>query len=291
MNQDQIISFGINGIVIVTMVIVGLDVTLLEFQKLLKKPKPVLTGLLTLTLFVPISIVYVQLTNLPPYLDAGILLLAICPTGSIANLYTSVARGNLALAITLAITTGLLAFVTMPLWIKFYGLLLEDIFDFQVPAGMLLVRLFFVLALPIALGMWIRTQFPEFERKFHRLLKRIALICVGTLGGYIIFSDRQGFAEGFGPTMISALILTLAGMTVGYLVSLIFRLDQRDSITLLLISPVKNFGVAIAIAVSILDQTEFALFATTMFMAQLPILLGAGLILRRLATSRLPSQE
>lgn len=78
------------------MVIVGLDVTLLEFQKLLKKPKPVLTGLLTLTLFVPISIVYVQLTNLPPYLDAGILLLAICPTGSIANLYTSVARGNLA---------------------------------------------------------------------------------------------------------------------------------------------------------------------------------------------------
>lgn len=291
MDQNQIISFGINGIIIVTMVLVGLDVTLLEFEKLLRKPKPVLTGLLTLTLFVPISIVYVQLTNLPAYLDAGILLLAICPTGSIANLYTSVARANLALAITLAITTGLLAFVTMPLWIKFYGLLLEDIFDFQVPASMLLVRLFFVLALPIALGMWIRTQFPEFERKFHRLLKRIALICVATLGSYIIFSDRQGFAEGLGPTMISALILTLAGMTVGYVVSRIFRLTQRDSITLLLISPVKNFGVAIAIAVSILHQTEFALFATTMFMAQLPILLGAGLILRRLTISTSPSQH
>ena len=171
----------------------------------------------------------------------------------------------------------------MPLWIQFYGLLLEDSFDFQIPASMLLVRLFFVLALPIALGMWIRSRFPEFERRFHRLLKRIALICVALLGGYIIFSDRRGFADGFGSTMISALILTLAGMAVGYVVSRIFGLDRRDSITLLLISPVKNFGVAIAIAVSILHQTEFALFATTMFMAQLPILLGAGLILRRLA--------
>ena len=283
MDQNQIISFGINGIIIITMVIVGLDVTLREFKDLLKQPKPVLTGLLTLTLFVPISIGFVQLTDLPAHLDAGILLLAICPTGSIANLYTSVARANLALAITLAIATGLLAFVTMPLWIQFYGLLLEDSFDFQIPASMLLVRLFFVLALPIALGMWIRSRFPEFERRFHRLLKRIALICVALLGGYIIFSDRRGFADGFGSTMISALILTLAGMVVGYVVSRIFGLDRRDSITLLLISPVKNFGVAIAIAVSILHQTEFALFATTMFMAQLPILLGAGLILRRLA--------
>ncbi len=283
MDQNQIISFGINGIIIITMVIVGLDVTLREFKDLLKQPKPVLTGLLTLTLFVPISIGFVQLTDLPAHLDAGILLLAICPTGSIANLYTSVARANLALAITLAIATGLLAFVTMPLWIQFYGLLLEDSFDFQIPASMLLVRLFFVLALPIALGMWIRSRFPDFERRFHRLLKRIALICVAVLGGYIIFSDRRGFADGFGSTMISALILTLAGMAVGYVVSRIFGLDRRDSITLLLISPVKNFGVAIAIAVSILHQTEFALFATTMFMAQLPILLGAGLILRRLA--------
>jgi len=82
---------------------------------------------------------------------------------------------------------------------------------------------------------------------------------------------------------INSLILTLAGMAVGYLVARIFRLNQRDSITLLLISPVKNFGVAIAIAVSILHQTEFALFATTMFMAQVPILIGAGLILRRFA--------
>jgi bile acid:Na+ symporter, BASS family len=280
-DQNQIISFGINGIIIITMVIVGLDVTLREFKDLLKEPKPILTGLLTLTLFVPISIAFVQLTNLPTYLDAGILLLAICPTGSIANLYTSVARANLALAITLAIITGLLAFITMPLWIKFYGQVLEDSFEFQVPASMLLVRLFFVLALPIAIGMWIRSQFPAFERRFHRLLKRVAMIGVILIGAYIIFSDHKGFTEGFGPTIISALILTLASMAVGYLVARIFRLNRRDSITLLLISPVKNFGVAIAIAVSILHQTEFALFATTMFMAQVPILIGAGLILRR----------
>ncbi|MDF1824162.1 MAG: bile acid:sodium symporter [Verrucomicrobiales bacterium] len=279
--QSQIISLGINAIVLVTMVIVGLDVTLSEFRDLLKQPKPILTGLISLTLFVPISITFVHLTDLPAHLEAGILLLAICPTGSIANVYASVGQANLALSITLAIATGLLAFITMPLWIAFYGTLPGDVFEFQVPASMLFTRLFFVLALPIALGMWVRSTFPAFERRFHQLLKRIALVGVVTLGGYIIFSDGKGFSDGFVPTVLSATVLTVLGMAGGFLIALLFRLERRDSITLLLISPVKNFGVAIAIAVSILHQTEFALFATTMFMAQLPLLLGAALLLRR----------
>ncbi len=75
-------------------------------------------------------------------------------------------------------------------------------------------------------------------------------------------------------------------MFVSFVVAGLFRLNLRDRITLLLISPVKNFGVAIAIAVGILHQAEFAVFATTMFMAQLPIFLGAGLLLRRFALEK-----
>ena len=188
MDQNAIITLGINAIIILSMVIVGLDVTAGEFRVLLKRPKPVLVGFLALTLFVPISIGFTQLTDLPPSLDAGILLLAICPTGSIANLYTSVARANLALSITLAIITGLLAFLSMPLWIFFYSTLFENVVEFQVPFSLLLSRLFMLIALPIAIGMWVRSRFPGFERKFHSILKRVALLGVVTLGTYIILS-------------------------------------------------------------------------------------------------------
>ena len=286
MDQNAIITLGINAIIILSMVIVGLDVTAGEFRVLLKRPKPVLVGFLALTLFVPISIGFTQLTDLPPSLDAGILLLAICPTGSIANLYTSVARANLALSITLAIITGLLAFLSMPLWIFFYSTLFENVVEFQVPFSLLLSRLFMLIALPIAIGMWVRSRFPGFERKFHSILKRVALLGVVTLGTYIIFHDRKGFTSGFGLTALSAIILSVLSMFVSFVVAGLFRLNLRDRITLLLISPVKNFGVAIAIAVGILHQAEFAVFATTMFMAQLPIFLGAGLLLRRFALEK-----
>jgi BASS family bile acid:Na+ symporter len=234
---------------------------------------------------VPVSIGLVRLTTLPAHLEAGILLVAICPTGNFSNLYTYIARANTALSITLSVTTALLAFVTMPMWIWAYGFLLEETFEFQVPASVLFIRLFFLLALPVSLGMWVRTRFPALERKCHGFLKKFTLVGVLLLGGYIIFSDGEGFAQDFGPTALAAVTLTFISMAVGYLISRLARLSPRDALTLTLVSPVKNLGIAIAVAVSIFHQTEFAVFATAMFMTQVPILITASLFMRRFAPS------
>ena len=289
MDKEQVISIAIGAIVFTTMIVIGLDVTLRDFGRLLKKPKPVLVGFLGLFLLVPVSIVLVRVIDLPPHLVAGILLVAICPTGNFSNVYSYIARANTALSITLSVTTALLAFVTMPLWIWAYGFILEETFAFQVPASILFVRLFFLLALPVTLGMWIRTRFPAVERKCHRFLKKITLAGVLTLGGYIIFSDGDGFAKDYGPTALVAIILSVIAMIIGYTLARIARLENRDALTLTLVFPVKNLGIAIAVAVSIFHQTEFAVFATAMFMTQVPILIASSLFMRRFTATPLTS--
>ncbi len=283
MGQEQIISIAIGAIVFTTMIVIGLDVTLQEFKHLFKKPRPILIGFLAPALVVPIAVWLIQVTSLPAHIEAGILLVVICPTGNFSNVYASISRCNTPLSITLSVATPLLAFVTMPLWMWAYGYLLEDTLEFHVPTSVLFFRLFILLALPVAAGMWMRSRFPDFERKCHRLLKRFAFIGIILLGGYIIFSDSKGFSEDFGPTAIAAVALTLITMAVSYLTSRIARLDHRDSLTLVLVNPVRNLAIAIAIAVSILHQTQFAVFATAMFMTQLPVLMVASLLIRRFA--------
>ncbi|MEM8954115.1 MAG: bile acid:sodium symporter [Verrucomicrobiota bacterium] len=285
MGQDEVINIAISAIVFTTMIVIGLDLTLDDFRKLFSKPKALLVGLLGLFLLVPASIAFVRLTNLPPHLDAGILLVAICPTGNFSNVYTYVGKANTALSITLSVTTALMAFVTMPLWIWAYSFLLDEKFTFEVPASALFVRLFFLLAIPVGLGIFIRTRFPAFERKCRRVMKHFTLVAILLLGGYIIVSDGDGFAEDFGPTALAAIILTFISMTVGYTLARVSRLDKRDARTLTVVFPVKNLGIAIAVAVSIFHQTEFAVFATAMFMTQVPILLAISLLFRRFPTS------
>ena len=287
--NEQIISVGIGAIVFTTMIIIGLDVTVQDFKQLFKRPKPILIGLIAPALLVPLVIGAVQLWELPSHLEAGLMLVVICPAGNFSNVYIAVARANTALSIILCVTSILLSFATIPLGMELYEYFLKESFDFSVPASLLLVRLFLGLALPVGLGMWIRSRFPAFERKCHWFLRKLLSLAVISLGMFIIFSDRKEFASDFRFTAIAAVILTVVSMTIGFVLSRITKLDHRDTYAIVLASPVRNMAIVIALAVSVFHQSEFATFAVTLFMIQIPILLTTSLLFRRF--SALPAKK
>ena len=281
MEHEQVINVAIAAIVFVTMMVIGLDLSVEDFVRLVRKPRPIFAGLLAPFLLAPAAMVAVKLVELPPELGAGVLLIAICPAGNIANLYTSVARAHTALSIVLCVTSILLAFLTMPFWMKVYEQLFQSSLGFQIPTSVLFSRLSLFLILPVSLGMLVRSRFPRFERHCHNFLKRLTLLGVICLGTYIILSDRKGFSEGFLSTTLVAIIFTLLSMTLALVISKLMKLDRRDSITLLLTTPVRNIAIAIAIAVTVLHQAEFAVLATTMFMMQIPLLLSFSIFFRK----------
>jgi len=289
--QEHIIGIGIGAIVFITMVVIGLDVTPIEFKRLLQKPKPIIAGILTPVLLVPIVVGFLSVLSLPPQIEAGLLLIVICPAGNFSNLYCAISRANTALSITLCITSTLLAFVSMPLWIVIFENALEQPPQFQLPVTALILRLFLGLALPVGIGMWIRSRFPGFERKFHSILKKFATVLILWLGGFIIFKERSDFANNFAVSAAVAAGLTLISVVLGFIVSRLAKLSYRDSLTLILATPVRNVAIAIAIAVSIFHQMEFAVFATTLFMTQIPILITLSLIFRRIGKNRSPEIE
>lgn len=284
--QEQIIGLAIGAIVFTTMVVIGLDVTPGEFKRLLQKPKPIVAGLLAPVLLVPTVVGILSFLSLSPQLEAGLLLIVICPAGNFSNLYCAISQANTVLSITLCVTSTLLAFVTMPLWIAILERALDQPLQFQLPVTTLILRLFLGIALPVGIGMWVRSRFPGFERKFHSILKKFTAVFILWLGGFIIFKERSEFAGNFPASAAVAVGLTLTSMALGALVARLAKLSYRDSITLVLATPVRNVAIAIAIAVSIFHQMEFAVFATTLFMTQIPVLIAASLCFRRIDRKR-----
>jgi ACR3 family arsenite efflux pump ArsB len=55
-----------------------------------------------------------------------------------------------------------------------------------------------------------------------------------------------------------------------------------DRFTVGMVLVVRNGGIATSIAVTVLGRVEFAVFATAYFLAQVPILLTAVLVFRRM---------
>src|SRR5215831_4971973 len=100
----------------ILLVAIGVDLTAPDFERVRRQPALVLTGLFApLVLLPPMALVQARIFAAPPEVTAGVLLLAICPIGSISNLYSYLARASTALAVTLTGLSCLLASVTIPL--------------------------------------------------------------------------------------------------------------------------------------------------------------------------------
>ena len=152
------------NVVLATMVFgAALDVRIEDFRRSLVSPKGPAIGALTQFVLTPaIASLIVWLVQPAPSLGLGILLVAACPGGTVSNFMTMLARGNVALSLTVSAVSTLLAIVMTPVELlllgrsqsRYAGLLRTIEVD---PRGIVLATLY-MLILPtfaaLALRQW-----------------------------------------------------------------------------------------------------------------------------------------
>jgi BASS family bile acid:Na+ symporter len=101
-------SIGLPAVLCIIMFGLGLSLRLEDFIRVLSKPKPVLIGLACHIVVLPvICLALVCVAALPPAIAVGMMLLAASPGGTSATLFTHLARGDVALSITLTAVTSI----------------------------------------------------------------------------------------------------------------------------------------------------------------------------------------
>jgi bile acid:Na+ symporter, BASS family len=104
----QVIMFGM-----------GTKLSIPDFVKELSKPFKVIVGTLMVFVLMPIAaMIIINVYNFPPEAAAGIILLGVCPGGAASNVMTYLAKGNLALSMTVTTLTTLLSPFVTPLLMK-----------------------------------------------------------------------------------------------------------------------------------------------------------------------------
>ena len=100
----------------VIMLGLGMGLSLDDFRRVARYPRAVLTGLILQVLILPaVAFALALAFGLPPELAVGLMLLAASPGGATANIYSHLARGDVALNITLTAINSLLCLLTLPL--------------------------------------------------------------------------------------------------------------------------------------------------------------------------------
>jgi ACR3 family arsenite efflux pump ArsB len=118
-------------------------------------------------------------------------------------------------------------------------------------------------------------------RRYRATFERLAFIGVGIVLCLIILDDPRTFVRELPETVPLAAVFVMFSSAVGWMTAAAVTEDRRDRFTLAAEFGTRNLGVAMAVAVTLLGRVEFARFAYTYFLVEVPILLAAVVLFRR----------
>jgi BASS family bile acid:Na+ symporter len=173
-----------------------------------------------------------------------------------------------------------LAFVMMPIVFTGMALFLEELGGIEIPAAAMITELLKILLVPILLGMTIRYLRPEIKTRHDRLLKRLSMLALVALLAALVWKSSGIFFTTISDTVLVSTAFAMTLMLLGIGVGVVCRLKADDLFTLLIEFTVRNVAIAIVIAVTVLQNVEFAVFGTAYFLAQVPIILGVITVFR-----------
>lgn len=238
---------------ILTLLMFDLGLTLLpqDFLLIAKRPRAVLVGLCGQLLVLPaISAALATAFGLPPYLYIGVMLIACCPGGSSSNIFSMLAKGDVALSVSLTALSSVITLATVPAIMQYTTEAIGEPVGIQLPMGNLLTQNLVTMLLPIVVGIVVRMKYPKAAERIDRVLSKVALPALMLLAGLFFVQHRQTIAEHFAALGMCVTLLIVTAATMAYCGSKAAGLNTKERRTIVIEVGMQNAAQAIAIASS-----------------------------------------
>lgn len=277
--MDILLSVFLPLSLAIIMFSLGIGLTIEDFRRVGARPYAFGIGAVNQMIVLPVvGFVVAVLSGLPGELALGVMILAFCPGGVTSNILTKLARGDVALSISLTAVISLAAIFTVPLLVAwsagyFMGLDAPDVNVTQLGLAM-----FAITAVPVALGVALRHFAPGFSNAAEPWMARFAnllfvVIVVGALAAnWDLFITNL---PKLGPSLVALNIVLLA---IGWYSGRLLKLDRGEASAVAIDTGVQNATLGITVGSLIAEQASglppFSLpsgvYGITMYLVTLP---------------------
>ena len=231
---------------------VALGIKLSSFRELAKNPKPILVGVISQFVLLPaLTFVLVLIIKPTASVAMGMILVAACPGGNVSNFISSMAKGNVALSVSLTAISTLTAIFMTPANFAFWGKLYSEtsglVIPFNIDPWEMLKTVLLLLGIPIALGLWFAKKLPKVTEKIQNPIKYISIII---FVGYIaaaLASNIGYFLKFIHLILLIVLIHNAMAFFAGYGFSSLFKLPIADRRTISIETGIQNSGLGLVL--------------------------------------------
>lgn len=238
-------TWVINPMLGVIMFGMGLTLSPHDFKVVLSRPKDILIGVLAQFTVMPLLAYGLVLAfSLPKELALGVMLVGCCPGGTASNVITYLAKGDLALSVGMTATSTLLAPLLTPLLV---WLLAGTMVDVDTP-GMLLSIVYVVIA-PIICGLLCQRFLPQATKRVTPYLPAFSSLAIALTVGIVVSHNADRLLVGGMLIVLVVMLHNLLGLSLGYLVGRVLKLQKSKRVALSIEVGMQNSGLASSLAV------------------------------------------
>lgn len=229
----------------------GMTLTLNDFRELLRRPVEILIGVVAQFAIMPlVAFALTKIFNLSPELAIGVILVGTCPGGTASNVMTYLARGDVALSVSITMTTTLMAPVVTPL----LTFVLAGA-QIEVSLSAMMLSIAQIVLAPVILGVAVNHFLSGVTKKFQPILPFVSSLAVILIAGTVVaLSADKIFSVGL--TVAAVVVLhNVCGLLLGYCAAKIFRMDSRKARTLSIEVGMQNSGLAASLSLMYFNPT------------------------------------
>ena len=271
MESSPLITYGLPVSLFIIMIGIGMTLTARDFHRVTVRPGGLILGTIAQIIFMPAAaFALAWALNLPPAMAVGLVIIAACPGGTTSNLFTLLARGNVALSIVLTISASMITILTLPVFANYA---LELHFGTQqaitLPFVKTVLMLSLIVLLPVAIGMIVKALKPALAARAEGIVSIFGGLVLALLVVGIVYGVRDRFLDLMvqaGPATVS---LNLLGIGLGLLSAKLVGLGKREGLAVATELGIKNGTLGLMVTLTLLHSNDMsvpsAIYGVIMF--------------------------
>ena len=237
----------------------GMSLTVKDFTRVIKFPKDFFVGFVCQMLVLPIiGFALIKLLNTPIELALGVMIIAAAPGGVTSNVLTKFADGDVALSISLTAIISLISIISVP-FIIFLSIDLLNITYVEREISMIGIslKMFFVVTIPVLLGMIIRYFAEDFILKNVLLIQRLSIALFVLVFVSIYIEEWDKIVSFITRAGLIALVLNIVMMIVGFYVAKFFASGIAQQRCISLECGLQNGTLAVFVSTQLFDEMVY----------------------------------
>ncbi len=280
--MDLLISVGLPLSLAIIMLSLGVGLEIADFRRVLTRGYPFAIGALCQVVLLPISaFATVKLFALPPEIAVGFMILSFCPGGVTSNILSKLAKGDVALSVSLTAVISLLSMLTVPFLAAWSIAHFMGADAPEVSITGLAIAMFLITTLPVAIGISIRHFATGFANRIESGLSKLATVLFVLVVLAALAANWQTFTENLGIMGGGLITLNIALLLIGLGIAIAANLSWDEAKTVSIETGIQNSTLGITLA-ALITGTESgfsplalpsAVYGITMYVVAVPFLL------------------